>query len=547
MFSLEAPSLSVNALFKRSVMYSQGSRLTKFKNKGRDQDTMRRRRTEVNVELRKQKKDDSLSKRRNVNISDDGPLSPLQPQNKNIALSLEEIVGGVNNPDPYVQLMATQSARKILSREKNPPIDALIATGIVPIFVSFLRENDNPPLQFEACWALTNIASGNTLQTQTVVNAGAVPIFVGLLSSPHLNVAEQAVWAIGNIAGDGPYLRDLVLKYDVVPALQGLMTPDISVQFRRNITWTLSNLCRNKNPPPPFDIVRTLLPTFANLINDTEDSEVITDALWAISYLTDGSNEKIQEVIEAGVVPRLCELLDMRETSVITPVLRAVGNIVTGNDIQTQTIIDNGGLVPMRQLLKHVKPNIVKEACWTVSNVCAGNTSQIQAVTDTGLMSLVIDVLTEGDFKCQKEAIWAVCNYTSGGNLEQIIYLVRSGVIPPVCDMLSVKDPKTLAVVLDSISNILSAASKVNALESVCCFIEQCGGLDKIENLQQHENVDVYKLAYTIIDTYFSGEEVEDEEVKPEVCEEGYSYQFTGNDNAPSVNMSMDGGMLPHG
>ncbi len=36
---------------------------------------------------------------------------------------------------------------------------------------------------------------------------------------------------------------------------------------------------------------------------------MLTDACWALSYVSDGSNDKIQAVIEAGVCQRLVELL----------------------------------------------------------------------------------------------------------------------------------------------------------------------------------------------------------------------------------------------
>ena len=110
---------------------------------------------------------------------------------------METIVEKARSADPAIQLAAVQAARKLLSSDRNPPIDALINSGILPVLVQCLEANDNPSLQFEAAWALTNIASGTSQQTQAVVEANAVPLFLNLLKSPQQNVCEQAVWALG--------------------------------------------------------------------------------------------------------------------------------------------------------------------------------------------------------------------------------------------------------------------------------------------------------------------------------------------------------------
>ena len=48
----------------------------------------------------------------------------------------------------------------------------------------------------------------------------------------------------------------------------------LQVTFLRNIVWTLSNLCRNKNPPPPFEMIEPALPIFNRLLTN-EDQDVL--------------------------------------------------------------------------------------------------------------------------------------------------------------------------------------------------------------------------------------------------------------------------------
>ena len=112
-----------------------------------------------------------------------------------------DILSKLQNPDREVQFAAVQTVRRILSKERQPPIEMVINAGIVPHLMKYLQYSQDHKIQFEAAWALTNIASGNSEQTRVIVEAGSVPLFIKLLSSPLTNICEQAVWALGNICG----------------------------------------------------------------------------------------------------------------------------------------------------------------------------------------------------------------------------------------------------------------------------------------------------------------------------------------------------------
>jgi len=497
-----------------SLCSKQQLRRNSFK-KGVTSEDSRRKREDKTISVRKNKREDKLRKRRNKNpakpTESSGAIVPAGTTPIPTITDLPALKQAIASQDRPTRYEAVRQVRKLLSKEQAPPALEVIQAGLLPVLVNYLGHTNDHEIQFEASWALTNISS--TDHTRAVVECGAVGPLVLLLKSPNADVREQCLWCLGNVAGDGAELRNLVLGTPgAIEALLLNIQHPANISMLRNATWTLSNFCRGK-PQSALESIRPVLPALAKLVQ-CSDHEVVSDASWALSYVSDGANDRIDAVCKTGVVPKLIELLASEKANVVTPALRTIGNIASGNDLQTQAIVDAGVLVKCAPLLAHVKKSIRKEACWTLSNIAAGNNKQIAALmSNRAIMKTVITIAEEGQWEVRKEAAWVISNVCTGGSSENIKTLVELGTLQSLVSLLSVSDPTVVTVALDGISSILK---KADDLAAYVMMIDELEGIDAIENLQQHEDEDIYNKAVKMIEQYFDGDEEDEENSGPQ-------------------------------
>jgi len=554
-----------------------------------DHDKFRKKREHETVSIRKQQREELNLKRRMIAPSvdlaapssspfgrvDGGGTLPLptvstptpsvtggSPQNVAVLAKMPvegadrlqsptQFIAAFQSSDPLDHLRAAHSIRRLLSLEKNPPIDSVIQSGCLPYLVHCLSATDNQKLQFEAAWALTNVASGDSKHTVELVKSGAVRPLLNLLSSPSWEIREQAVWALGNIAGDGAELRDQLLNcgamQELINMMHRLLQENVPPSLVRNTAWTLSNMYRGK-PSPPLELVAPGLPLLKILLQHHDD-EVVIDTIWAVSYATECNaidkptpstqmpsvDSRIDAVAAAGILPEIFRFITAPELSKALPSVRTFGNILTGSSKYTDMVLQMNILPPFLQVLGRKNRIIRKEVLWALSNVAAGTPEHVQALIDNGIINHAYSVITKGEFEVQKEAGWLVSNAAVCATPEQVQVMAdKHHLLDSLAYVLRLPDTSLLKMALSSLDSVLQVGSNFGDPNPYAEYLQSLNIEDTLEKLQNHKNTKVYEGACNIIRDFFEVEgdtmdeedfdDVDDSQVTPTTSQSALNF-----------------------
>lgn len=185
----------------------------------------------------------------------------------------------------------------------------MVDANLLHTLVEFLDGKCEDRLRCEACWCLTNVATGNADHVQALAEKGSVPALVNLLKEECKELREQALWTIGNIAYEGAEYADLVLNCNLESALGGVIERLNDLHGAKIAFWALANTIRSASKLP-LEFIEKVMPYLTHAICVYEDNEILKDACWSLVYVVENCKEEQCDLfLKLAVIPKLIKLI----------------------------------------------------------------------------------------------------------------------------------------------------------------------------------------------------------------------------------------------
>jgi Atypical Arm repeat/Armadillo/beta-catenin-like repeat len=446
------------------------------------------------------------------------------------------------NENYYRNLLdIVQDVRRIFGDNKDPPIDKLLAHGLLPCVGSLIRTQKDAKILYEAIWCLINVSSSHvSSHVEAVFASGIVPVIANLIVHHNVGVTEQAIWFIANMAGENVEYRDIILKMTKVTngLLYHLQYPS-NVSIVSTAAWAVSNLFRGQpNYLLQTDLAACCIPplvgTLLSGVGRAKASELV-DLTNALCCIVESSAEATNLVIEEGIVPVLVKSIqyysELPETAILLiPSIKILWLIASGTQQQTDQVVQSGFVKCSLKLLESSNKGVQRHVLLTLSNIAAGTHDQINVlVQQLALVKEIVYLALHSSADVKKEALWTLSNIITQGKLRHANRLVNVGCIPTFCDFLATPNDNTLVmIVLEAIEKLL-LFNQETELGYIASF-EYCNGVKYIEDLQTSQNEAIYEIAVRILVNFFNGceddEHCADQNIAPVVLEGDTTFEF---------------------
>jgi importin subunit alpha-1 len=164
-------------------------------------------------------------------------------------------------------------------------------------------------------------------RAQMVIDAGVCRPLVKLLMHPSVAVQTPALRTVGNIVTGDDMQTQAIIAAGALGALTHLLR-STKRGIRKEACWTISNITAGNKEQIQAVIDANLVPWLREVMQKAE-YDVRKEAVWAISNATaGGSPAQIHHFVEKGILPPLCEQLQLADSKILVVAMDGIENIL---------------------------------------------------------------------------------------------------------------------------------------------------------------------------------------------------------------------------
>merc|ERR1719409_305132 len=159
------------------------------------------------------------------------------------------------------------------------------------------------------------------------------------------------------------------MAMEQIPALtQALMSEDPQAQF--NSTQQYRKLLSIEQNPPIQEVINAgVVPRFVQFLKEVNRPDLQFEAAWVLTNIASGSAEQTRVVVEHGALPIFVQLLQSPDHDVREQAVWALGNIAGDSPSFRDLVLQSGGLDSIINVLRSSeKMSMMRNATWTLSN-----------------------------------------------------------------------------------------------------------------------------------------------------------------------------------
>ncbi|KAF7722652.1 hypothetical protein EC973_002862 [Apophysomyces ossiformis] len=419
---------------------------------------------------------------RNEHDEDIDPYYRLTPS------QVQAMAKDLKSSDKKVRVDAVQSLGKFVLEPAQALIDYITQGDCIETLTSMLSGTE-PDEQMQAIQTISNIAAGP--YNLWIKSISTVPYLILFLDSDNMNLRELAAGALGNMAAED--LGDMTDEDDEVRQMirnNGAIKPLVKMldsndpRLVQSACFALANLARGpEGQLQDFMAAGISKKLLRHLVDETADT--ITEICWVTSYLTAGSEQFRQEIMQEGFASPLVKDLEMLADKgpEVLPVLRTLGNLAAGPDEYIELLMQQDQFIS------------------TVVKLTYSERSQhpdvIQAVEDANAVPHLTDLVSHSAYDIRKGAAFCLMNIAAYGE-RHMQSLPHRELLPAFLDLIRSQDAELIKVGLSYVELLLT---RVNKGKEILDNTPSC--MTALASVTPAPDPEMYAFANKLVDQYY--------------------------------------------